>query len=94
MSKEYTVGIRKLGDPGYLEVDQCYEADFADWIKRASKYSEQLHGHECLVDFIPRPHTFSVQSDGSSHLMTPNVDPLVDPPPIVDPALEAMTSGS
>ena len=92
----YTAAIRMLGKTDYLEIGNCYESGFTSWIKRASEHSKRLGGIKCFVDFIQRPHTFEVQEDGRSHLLTPTNGSIItdDNPVIIDPALNAQYEGS
>ena len=81
----YFAGIRALGENYYIEVGECFESGFGNWLKRASSLRKKV-GKKLFVDFRQRPHTFEINADGSPHLLTPEV--------MVDPALAAQSEGS
>lgn len=74
----YAVGIRALGEQTYRETGQCAEHQFSAWLKRASEIKRET-GKRMFVDFRQRPHSFEVESDGSTHLLTPEVSSIADP---------------
>ena len=92
--KIYQAQIRQTGDPNPLEVGECTQAQFTNWIKRGEWFSRNLDGAEIRVKFTPKPHTFLVKAGEDPRLMTPNTEIAELPPPVVDPALEAQFSGS
>ena len=74
----YFAGIRALGEKTYIESGQCLESGFANWLKRGAALKKKT-GKRMFVDFRQRPHSFEVESDGTSHLLTPETSSIADP---------------
>ena len=74
----YFAGIRALGESKYRETGQCVESGFANWLKRGAEWKKKT-GKRMFVDFRQRPHSFEVDTDGSSHLLTPETSSIADP---------------
>ena len=74
----YFAGIRFLGETNYTEVGKCFESGFAHWLRRGANLKKQT-GKRTFVDFRQRPHSFEVDTDGSSHLLTPEIASMADP---------------